>query len=70
MLRRHDFLHDAADAGQNINSREMSFIGKITVQYDVSVKNPPDCIGDGLIHIVTVHQYGVESGNGAFGIGP
>ena len=42
---------------------KMAFVRQVAVEHDMSVQNAADGVGDRLVHIVAVHQHGVEAGD-------
>ena len=66
MLFCGNSTHTTGDTCQHINSRVMIFMSQLTAQHNMSVQNAAGCISDRFIEVVTIHQYGVKSGNGTF----
>ncbi len=60
-----DVAANAADALEHVDGGIMTAIGQRTAQPDMSVHDPLDGVGDGLVEIVALDQDGVEPGDGS-----
>ena len=51
------------DARQQVNRRVAALFGDLAVEHDMPVGDPAHGIGDGVVHVVAIHQNGENRGN-------
>ena len=64
VLLVHHGVHDAADAGLDVDGGIMVGSGQLARKHDMPVKDGPGLVGDGFGHVITFHQHRVQGGDG------
>ena len=68
MFRRGDHGHNPADGLLNVDSRIVARIGQLARQHYVAIEDRPRRIGNGILQVIPLGQYGEECRDGALAV--